>query len=78
MRPAMLFVDIANGFDCSVRVSCGEKEVDGKSIMQMCELFAAAGTMLKIRAEGEDAPELIEALRELVEEKMFGEPPAKK
>lgn len=78
MRPAMLFVDIANNFDCSVTVSCGEKQVDGKSIMQMCELFATVGAKLDIKAEGEDAPQLIEALRELVEEKMFDESPKKK
>ena len=33
------------------------------------------GTKLNIKAEGEDAEQLIEALRELVEEKMFDEPP---
>ena len=75
MRPAMLFVNIANGFDGAVRVACGEKDVDGKSIMQMCELFATVGTKLKIRAEGEGAAELIEALRELIEEKIIDDPP---
>jgi phosphotransferase system HPr-like phosphotransfer protein len=49
--------------------------VDGKSIMQMSMLAATVGTRLKIRAEGANAQELIGALRELVEEKMFGEPP---
>jgi phosphocarrier protein len=38
----------------------------------------ACGTNLKIRAEGEDAPQAIDALRELVEEKMFDEPPPRK
>ncbi|MBN2136830.1 MAG: HPr family phosphocarrier protein [Sedimentisphaerales bacterium] len=75
MRPAMLFVDVANGFKCDVTVSSGETEVDGKSIMQMSMLAATVGTKLKIRAEGDDAEDLIEALRELVEEKMFDEPP---
>ena len=75
MRPAMQFVDVANGFECSVTVSSGETEVDGKSIMQMSMLAATVGTKLKIRAEGEDAEQLIVALRELVEEKMFDEPP---
>ena len=75
MRPAMQFVDVANGFDCTVTVSSGEMAVDGKSIMQMSMLAATVGTKLKIRAEGEDAEGLVEALRELVEEKMFDEPP---
>ena len=78
MRPAMQFVDVANKFDCSVTVSSGETEVDGKSIMQMSMLAATVGTKLKIKAEGDDAEQLIDALRELVEEKMFDEPPPKK
>jgi phosphocarrier protein HPr len=78
MRPAMQFVDIANRFDSELTVSNGETNVDGKSIMQMSMLAATVGTRLKIRAEGADAEEMIEALRELVEEKMFGEPPPEK
>ncbi len=75
MRPAMQFVDVANRFDCDVTVSNGQTTVDGKSIMQMSMLAATVGTKLKIRAEGQDAPELIEALRHLVEGRMFDEPP---
>ena len=78
MRPAMQFVDIANRFDCSIIVTSGQTTVDGRSIMEMSMLAATVGTKLKIKAEGDDAEQLIEALRELVEEKMFGEPPPKK
>ncbi len=78
MRPAMQFVDTANGFDSDVTVSNGETDVDGKSIMQMSMLAAICGSKLKIRAEGPDAQEAIDALRELVEEKHFDEPMPKK
>jgi len=74
MRPAMQFVDIANQFDSDITVSNNETEVDGKSIMQMSMLAATCGTKLKIKAEGSDAAKAIGALRELVEEKLFGEP----
>jgi len=74
MRPAMQFVDIANQFDSDITVSNKETEVDGKSIMQMSMLAATCGTKLKIKAEGSDAAKAIGALRELVEEKLFGEP----
>ena len=77
MRPAMQFVDVANQFDCDVTVSSGEIKVDGKSIMQMSMLAATCGTKLKIKAEGADAQKVIDTLRELVEEKMFDEPPPK-
>ena len=74
MRPAMQFVDIANQFDSDITVSNNETEVDGKSIMEMSMLAATCGTKLKIKAEGSDAAKVIRALRELVEEKLFGEP----
>ena len=74
MRPAMQFVDIANQFESDVTVSNGENNVDGKSIMQMSMLAATCGTALKIIARGPDAQQAIEALRELVEKKMFDEP----
>lgn len=75
MRPAMQFVDVANRFECDISVSNGENTVDGKSIMQMSMLAATCGTKLRVRAEGGAAEEAVEALRELVEEQMFGEPP---
>jgi phosphocarrier protein HPr len=77
MRPAMQFVDLASQFDCEITVSSGRTEADGKSIMNMSMLAATYGTQLKIRAAGPQAEEAIEALRELVEVRMFDEPPPK-
>lgn len=74
MRPAMQFVDIANRFQSDIEVSNDENTVDGKSIMQMSMLAATVGTKLSIRAQGDDAEQAIEALRELVEDKKFDEP----
>lgn len=77
MRPAMQFVDVANRFESEIKVSNGETNVDGKSIMQISMLAATCGTKLNIRASGTDARQAIDALRELVEEKHFGEPTPK-
>jgi phosphocarrier protein HPr len=77
MRPAMQFVDIASKFECDITVSNDENTVDGKSIMQMSMLAATCGTKLKIKAEGVDAQEAIDDLRELVEKKHFDEPTPK-
>ena len=74
MRPSMQFVDIANQYQSSIRVSNDQTVADGKSIMQMSMLAAVCGSSLKIRAEGADAEEAVKALRELVEVKHFGEP----
>ncbi len=73
MRPAMKFVDVANQFGCDITVSNGETEVDGKSIMQMSMLAATRGTRLKVRARGAEGQKAVEALRELVEDKMLEE-----
>ena len=77
MRPAMLFVDMASQFDAEVTVTSGETTADGKSIMQMSMLAATYGTRLRIRSEGADAEKALEALRELVEVRLFDEPPPK-
>ena len=75
MRPALKFIDIANRFSSNVQVSNDQMTADGKSIMEMSMLAATCGTRLKIRAEGADAEEVVDALRELVEVRMFDEPP---
>jgi phosphotransferase system HPr-like phosphotransfer protein len=46
--------------------------------MQMSMLAATCGTKLKVRAEGADAKEAIDALRNLVEVELFDEPPPPK
>ena len=74
-RPAMQFVDLANAFSSQVTVSREGPEpieVDGKSVMQMITLEATQGTLLRVKAEGEDAQVAVEKLAELFESK-FGE-----
>jgi len=74
LRPAMQFVDIANRFNSDIAVSSGERKVNGKSIMEISMLVATCGAKLRVRAEGPDARQVIDALRDLVEEKHFDEP----
>ena len=74
-RPAMQFVDLANAFNSAVTVSKDGPEpleVDGKSVMQMITLEATLGTMLRLKAEGDDAETAVQKLAELFESK-FGE-----
>ncbi len=66
-RPAMSFVDVANGFVSDVRVCKDQQEVDGKSIMQMMVLAAGQGTELTIHAQGDDAQAALKALGDLVD-----------
>ena len=74
-RPAMQFVDVANGFKSDIKVTkFGEEpgEADGKSVMQMIILAATEGTRMRIDAHGEDAEAAVKSLAALFESK-FGE-----
>ena len=71
-RPAMQFVDVANAFKSEVTVSKGGPEpieVDGKSVMQMITLEATMGTVLHLKADGEDAEAAVQKLEELFKSK---------
>ncbi len=71
-RPINKFVNIANRFTSTVTVTKDEVEVDGKSVLGMMLLAAHQGHRLTIRAEGEDAEQLVRELEELVDSR-FGE-----
>ena len=74
-RPAMQFVDVANGFSSNILVKRGGDEpweADGKSVMNMITLEAVEGTPLRIEADGDDAQQAVDALAQLFEDK-FGE-----
>ena len=75
LRPAMQIVDLAAGFKSDIFISNEKDVADAKSIMQMMKIVTPYGTKLKIRAQGYDAREALEAIRKLVEETLFGEPP---
>ncbi len=71
-RPADLFVKLARQFAAKVEVLKDGERVDGKSIIDVLTLGAAAGTELVIEAQGADAQAALEALTELVRNN-FGE-----
>lgn len=73
-RPAALFVRTAGQFDADVRVSHDEKEGNAKSILQVLTLGVEQGSVITVRAEGGDADQALEALRELVESNFEVEP----
>jgi phosphocarrier protein HPr len=65
-RPAAEFVKIATRFKAKVDVQRDSLSVNGKSIMGVMMLAAEQGSSLRIRAEGADAEEALEALCALV------------
>ena len=71
-RPAAMFVQTANGYRSIIKVQYNEREVNAKSIMGIMTLGASQGAVLTVSAEGEDAAQALDSLRELVESN-FGE-----
>ena len=65
-RPAALFVQIANKFDCDISVKKGKQKVNGKSIMGIMMLAAGNGDTIHITANGEGANRAVSELEELL------------
>ena len=66
-RPAAMIVQTANKFPCEVTLVKDGQNVNGKSIMGVLMLAAARGTVVLVRAEGEQAPQCAEAIAALFE-----------
>ena len=71
-RAAAQFVKTAGRFQAEITVETGRQKVNGKSIMGLLLLAAAQGTILTLRAMGEDGSSALQALADLVQAK-FGE-----
>ena len=66
-RAAAKFVHLASRFRSNVKVSCGSQTMDGKSIMGILLLAAAAGTPLIVSADGEDEQAAVDELCYFIE-----------
>ncbi len=71
-RPASQFVQAAMRFASTITVSCGTRQANAKSILQVLNLGAGGGAEITIRAEGADADTATQALQQLIADK-FGE-----
>jgi len=69
-RPAGVFVMTAKRFAAQIEVARaegGDDWVDGRSILSLLSLAAGRGTRLRVRAEGADAADAVDALGQLLE-----------
>lgn len=71
-RPAALFVQTANRFNCEVTVRKGRQKVNGKSIMGIMTLAVQQGASIIVRTEGPEAAEAMTEISRLIESN-FGE-----
>jgi phosphocarrier protein HPr len=65
-RPAALFVQVANKFDCRITVRREDEEVNGKSIMGILMLGAEKGSLIAVEADGEDAEQALVELEKII------------
>jgi len=61
-RPAALFVQEAAKYRSSILVNKDGLEINGKSVMGLMLLAAECGSRLKIKAEGPDETQAMDAL----------------
>jgi phosphocarrier protein HPr len=67
MWPEAQFVRTMAPFRSDVRVAYNGTEVDGKSVLDLMTLAPAEGSTVRIRAEGPDATEAMQALEQLIQ-----------
>ena len=66
-RPASVFVTIAKRFKSNIKLDDGYKYVNAKSIMAIIADGFTKGMQVTIIAEGPDAQEAVETLKEFIE-----------
>ncbi|HUL73922.1 MAG TPA: HPr family phosphocarrier protein [Vicinamibacterales bacterium] len=65
-RAAARFVKLASAYRSQIRVTRGQRTMDGKSILGLLLLAAARGSQIEISADGPDEAEALAALCGLV------------
>ena len=71
-RAAAKFVQVASRFNSEISISCGGRDVSGKSIMGVMMLAAGKGVAIDITASGPDEEDALNAIEQLIMER-FGE-----
>ncbi|MDB4881998.1 MAG: phosphocarrier, HPr family [Gemmatimonadetes bacterium] len=71
-RPAAEIVKVAAKFTSEITIARDDLEVNGKSIMGVMMLAAECGASVRLRADGTDAEQAVDALATLIANK-FGE-----
>lgn len=67
LRAADKLARLLQGFQAGVRVRRGEREADGKSVLDLMLLAAESGSRVDLEAQGSDAESALAAVVELVE-----------
>ncbi len=65
-RPAAMFVHEAGRFRSTILVNKDGLEINGKSVMGLMLLAAECGAKLRVKADGPDEDQAVEALGRLI------------
>lgn len=65
-RPAAQLVKLASSFNANIEIAKDEMAVNGKSIMGVMMLAAECGSTIRLKADGADAEQAVNALAQLV------------
>lgn len=68
-RAAAKLVHTAARYRSDIKIRKGQEEVDGKSILGILLLAAGRGSVVTVKAEGEDEGDALNAVQELIDRK---------
>ncbi|MFA5794658.1 MAG: HPr family phosphocarrier protein [Candidatus Brocadiia bacterium] len=66
VRPAAQMAELANKFKANIIITKNNYAVNAKSIMELLTLAAGQGTVLTLKADGDDAGQALESLEKLI------------
>jgi phosphocarrier protein HPr len=68
-RAAAKLVHMAARFKSDIKVRKADEEVDGKSILGILLLAAGRGSTVRVKADGPDERDALDAIEKLIEDK---------
>ncbi len=67
MRPAQLFIKELTPYQCDVTILFGDKQINGKSIMNLMAACLKQGSEIEIQCDGPDEQAALDAAVKLIE-----------
>lgn len=65
-RPATLFCKEASQFKSDIKLVCGDKEGNAKSLIALLAMGLTGGANIEVVAEGEDADQAVEHMAKFI------------
>ena len=66
LRPTMVLSEHAQRYPCVIRIICGNRQADAKSILDLLTLAAVFGSELVFEAHGPSSTEALDSLQRLI------------